>query len=101
MGFKGKSDQEKKHNTKGEYKGKVYKDMSKIKCYNCREYGHYACDCPKPQDNANIAQENASNKEFENMMDLDNSSVSKECAMMCTDIHYEGQRHNCVWRPRS
>ena len=23
------------------------------------------------------------------MMDLDNTSVSKECAMMCTDIHYE------------
>ena len=32
--------------------------MSKIKCYNCGEYGHYACDCPKPHDNANIAQEN-------------------------------------------
>ena len=31
--------------------------MSKIKCYNCDEYGHYAHDCPKPHDNANIAQE--------------------------------------------
>ena len=31
--------------------------MSKIKCYHYREYGHYACDFPKPHDNANIAQE--------------------------------------------
>ena len=31
--------------------------MSKIKCYNCGEHGHYAHDCPKPCDNANIAQE--------------------------------------------
>ena len=23
------------------------------------------------------------------MMDLDNNSVSKDCAMVCTDIHYE------------
>ena len=23
------------------------KDMSKIKCYKCREYGHYANNCPK------------------------------------------------------
>ena len=32
--------------------------MSKIKCHNYREYGHYAHDCPKLYDNANIAQEN-------------------------------------------
>ena len=30
--------------------------MSKIICYNCGEYGHYAHDCPKPHGNANIAQ---------------------------------------------
>ena len=69
--FRGKSDQKKKHSTKGEYKGKGHKDMSKIKCYTCREYGHYACDCPNPCDNANIAQENEQNKGFKNMMDLD------------------------------
>ena len=63
--------------------------MSKIKCYNWGEYGHYACDCPKPCDNANIAQENEQTKGFENMIDLDNSSVNKECAMMCMDVHYE------------
>ena len=43
--------------------------MSKIKCYNWGEYGHYACDCPKPCDNANIAQENEQTKGFENMID--------------------------------
>ena len=30
--------------------------MSKIKCLNCGEYGHYAHDYLKPHDNANIAQ---------------------------------------------
>ena len=77
------------YNTKREYKGKGHTDMSEIKCYNCGEYGHYACDCPKPHDNANIAQENEQNKEFANMMNLDNTSVSEECVMVCMDIHYE------------
>ena len=31
--------------------------MSKIKCFNCGEFGHYACDCLIACDNANIAQE--------------------------------------------
>ena len=33
------------------------KEMLKIKCLNCSEYGHYAHDCLKSCDNANIAQE--------------------------------------------
>ena len=49
-GFKWKPGQRKMYNTKREYKGKGHTDMSKIKCYNCGEYGHYACDCPKPCD---------------------------------------------------
>ena len=28
-------------------------------------------------------------KEVKNMLDLDNSSVSEECAMMCTEVQYE------------
>ena len=78
-----------KNKPKKQFKGIVHKDMSKIKCYNCGEYGHSAHDCPKPCDNANTAQENERNKKFENMLDLDNSSVNKECAMMCTDVHCE------------
>ena len=31
--------------------------MSKIKCFNCGEYWHFAHDCPKARDNANIARE--------------------------------------------
>ena len=47
----------KKHQGKGDSKGKGHIDMSKIKCYNCGEFGHFARDCPKARDNANIAQE--------------------------------------------
>ena len=57
--------------------------MSKIKCFNCGDFGPYACDCPKAHDNANIAQESEQNKELENMMDLDNSSVGEEYVMSC------------------
>ena len=49
--------------------------MSKIKCFNCGEYGHFAWDCLKACNNANIAQESEQNKKVENMLDLDNISV--------------------------
>ena len=63
--------------------------MSKIKCFNCGEYGHYAQDCPKAHDNANFPQEIEQNKKLKNMLDLDNASVSKECAMICTEVQHE------------
>ena len=63
--------------------------MLRIKCFHCGEYGHYVCDCLKPCDDANIAQESEQNKKAENMLDLDNSSVSEECAMMCMEVQYE------------
>ena len=63
--------------------------MSKIKCFNCREYGHFACDCPKACNNANIAQESEQKGKSESMLDLDSTSASEECAMVCTELQYE------------
>ena len=74
---------------KGDPKGKGHLDMSKIKCFNCGEYGHFARDCLKERDNANIAQEGEQNGKLESMLDLDNISVREECAMVCTELQYE------------
>ena len=63
--------------------------MSKIKCFNCGEYGQFACDCRKACSNANIAQESEQKGKLETMLDLDSTSVCKECAMVCTELQYE------------
>ena len=63
--------------------------MSKIKCYNYGEFGHFARDCLKACDNANIAQESEQNGKSESMLDLDNLSVREECAMVCAEPQYE------------
>ena len=70
--------------------------MSKIKCFNCGEYGHFAHDCPKARDNANIAQESEQKGKSESMLDLDSTSVSEECAMVCTELQYEDASENEV-----
>ena len=70
--------------------------MSKIKCFNCGEYRHFARDCPKALYNANIAQESEQNYRVENMLDLDSTSVSEECAMMCTDLQCEDADEDLV-----
>ena len=44
-----------KQHGKMDSKGKGLLDMSKIKCFNCGDYGHFARDCPKACDNTNIA----------------------------------------------
>ena len=56
-GQKSKTQQKKKQHGKGDSKGNGHVDMSKIKCFNCGEYWHFAPDWPKARDNANIAQE--------------------------------------------
>ena len=60
--------------------------MSKIKCFNCSEYGHYAHNCLKALKNTNIPQEREQKKKVKNMLDLDNSS---EYAMMCVEVQHE------------
>ena len=86
---KSKTHQKKKQHGKGDSKGKGHLDMSKIKCFNCGEYGYFACYCPKAGDNANIAEESEQKGKLESMLDLDSTSVSEECAMVCTELLYE------------
>ena len=88
-GQKAKTQQKKKQCGKGDSKGKGHLDMSKIKCFNCGEYGHFAHDCLKAHNNANIAQESEQNGKLEYMLDLDSTSVCEECAMVFTELQYE------------
>ena len=95
-GQKLKTHQKKNQHGKGDSKGKGYLDMSKIKCFTRGEYGHFACDCPKARDNANIAQESEQKGKSESMLDLESTSVSEECAMVCTQLQYEDASENEV-----
>ena len=86
----------KKQSTKGDHIGKGHKDRSKIKCFNCGKYGNYARDCLKACDHSDSAQESEQNKKVANMLDMGNSSVSKECAMMCMEVQREDQDEDLV-----
>ena len=47
---------------------------------------HFACDCPKVRDNADIARESQQMGKLESMLDLDSTSLSEECVMVCTEL---------------
>ena len=50
-----KSNKKETQKPKKDSKGKAKTNMTKIKCYNCGEMGHFAQNCPKPHENANLA----------------------------------------------
>ena len=70
--------------------------MSKIRCYNCGEMSHFARNCLKPRTNANIARENEQNRKLAILMDLGDSSVCEECAMICTDVYSDEEYKEMV-----
>ena len=73
-GQKSKTHQKKKQHGKRDSKSKGHLGMSKIKSFNCGEYGHFVHDCLKACDNANIAQESEQKGKMESMLNLDSTS---------------------------
>ena len=91
-----KSDKKETQKPKRDNKGKGKTDMSKIKCFNCGEMGHFARNCTKPRENANLARENERNSNFAKLMDLGDSSVCEECAMICTDMYSNDEYEDMI-----
>ena len=58
--------------------------------------GHFARNCPKPRENTNLARENEQNSNFAKLMDLGDSSVCEECAMICTDVYSDEEYEDMV-----
>ena len=90
------SDKKETQITKKDNKGKGKTDMSKILCFNCGEMGHFAQNFLKPCKNANIARENEQNRKLAKMLDLGDSSVCKECGMICMDVYSDNEHKEIV-----
>ena len=58
--------------------------------------GHFAWNCPKPDENANIARESEQNRNFGKLMDFGDSSVCEECAMICTDAYSDEEYESVI-----
>ena len=81
---------------KKDNKGKGKTDMSKIKCFNRGDMGHFARNCPKTRENANLARENEQNCKFAKLIDFGDSSICEECAMICTDVYSDEEYEDIV-----
>ena len=82
--------------SKKDRKGEGKPDMTKIKCYNCGEMGHFAQNCPKPYEHANIARESEQNRKFGGLVDFGDNSVCEECAMICTDVYSDEEYKDLI-----
>ena len=59
--------------------------------------GHFSRNCPKPRENANNARESEQNRKFGGkLMDFSDSSVCKECAMICTDAYSDEEYESVI-----
>ena len=70
--------------------------MTKIKCFNGGEMGHFAPNCLKLFENANLARENEQSRKFAKMMDFGDNSVCEECKMICTDVYSDEEYENVI-----
>ena len=91
-----KSKKKETQKPKKDNKGKGKTDITKIKCFNCGEMGHFAWNCPKPRENANLVQENEQNCKFAKLMDFGDNSICKECVMICTDVYSDEEHEDMV-----